>query len=244
LLQHASPSSKFADPYSILPTALFGKLEWFASFNLTQAARKRILESNSSINYGVLGPPLISEEITHVIPGIFHQLCRLILNTLKWTLITAQLKSPDSPLLKELIKTLTEEGIKLNDNVSYFQVTGNSGKKCSRILNQITLILNFFPEHIKECMKMLWKECAWLCYFLSKQCPEPSEVNEYYYHALTYTYLMVTLFCEDSITVTIRTILDHNLYWIFQFGSLGIFVEEMMEANNAFQKNFYCITHQ
>jgi hypothetical protein len=238
LLNHTGATSKFADPYSILPTSLFGKLGYFASFNLTRNVRDHILQNSGIGKYGILGPLNIPGEITDVIPGPFHEICRLVLNTVKWTLIVAQLKLQDSPLLRELITYLSEEGIKLNDNISYFQVSGNSGKKCAQILRKIPSLLNFFQDPLKTCMLLLWKECAWLCYFLSKLIPTEEEINKYYYHTLTYSYLMVTLFCENSITITIRTILDHNLYWIFEFQSMAIFLEECIEANHSLH-NFW-----
>jgi hypothetical protein len=222
--------------YSIISSDEYGDLSIFASFNLTQNIRAQILNNKLKNNYGVQSSPLIKSEIINIIPGPFHECCRLILTTLKWTLMLAVVLVSENELLKTLIETLQDEGIKLaGEDSNYFQVSGNSGKKCVMILKKIFNFLNFFPEDKRIPLQLVWRECGWLCSFIMTTIPSEEDRKDYYYHALCYSTLMVEIFCKEAITVTIRTILDHNPYWIEKMGSIGVFVEESIEANHVLQ---------
>lgn len=39
LMGHSGPSSTYGNPYSILPSTLYGAWEYFGSFNLTKRVR-------------------------------------------------------------------------------------------------------------------------------------------------------------------------------------------------------------
>lgn len=234
LMGHSGPSSTYGNPYSILPSTLYGAWEYFGSFNLTKRVREHILQTKSKENFGVVGEMLVDTEITNIIPGPFHEICRLILTTMKWTVILAQMVLKETPLLKELMDSLKELGIGIEGD-TYVQVTGNSGRKCAQILKQVVTLLEYFSEPSKTPLKFLWKECSWLVDFITKPFPSRDECNDYYYHAICYGQIMSAIFCNEAITVTIRIIVDLNTYWVAKYSSLGLFNEESIESNHVLQ---------
>lgn len=86
----------------------------------------------------------------------------------------------------------------------------------------------------KEILEEVWKVAFFVISVTIKLSPTKEEIRQYCIKSWYFGFLLSMVFGSQAITITIRNMVDHNMYWLIKFRSLGKFGSETIENEHAF----------